>query len=127
MYIKQSDGICLATCTLKHTFKKKTPWVEILYYWSEVCILSKHNSEIHLVEGCKGFDIGNIDKSMIHSFVDMSKTFGLTLSKTKPLCVVAHPRLQAHFYNWFHPQVYQLMCNYSWHEDQVLLKFLNLL
>ncbi len=38
--------------------------------------------------------------------IDMSKTFGLTLRKTKPLCVMAHPRLQAHFYDWFHPQVY---------------------
>jgi hypothetical protein len=59
--------------------------------------------------------------------IDMSETYGLTLRKTKPLCVMAHPRLQAHFYHWFYPQVYQLMCNYSWHEDPVLLKFKNLL
>jgi flavonoid 3',5'-hydroxylase len=31
--------------------------------------------------------------------IDMSKTFGLTLKKAKSLCVVAHPRLQAHFYD----------------------------
>ncbi len=59
----------MTTCASKHTFKKKTPWIEILYYWTIVCILSEHNSEIHLVEGCKGFDIDNMDKSMIHSFV----------------------------------------------------------
>jgi cytochrome P450 len=31
--------------------------------------------------------------------IDMSETFGLTLRKTKSLCVVAHPRLQVHFYD----------------------------
>ncbi|CAK9231513.1 unnamed protein product [Sphagnum troendelagicum] len=31
--------------------------------------------------------------------IDMSETFGLTLKKTKPLCVVAHPRLEAQFYD----------------------------
>jgi hypothetical protein len=56
-------------CALEHTFKKKISWLEILYYWNVFCILSKHNSKIHLVEGCKGFGIGNMDKSMIHSFV----------------------------------------------------------
>ncbi len=55
--------------------------------------------------------------------IDMSETFGLILRKTKPLCVLAHPRLQAHFYHWFYSQVYKFMCNYSWHEDPVLLKF----
>ncbi len=59
----------MTTCASEHTFKMKTPWVEILYYWSVVCILFEHNSEIHLVESCKGFDIDNMDKSMIHSFV----------------------------------------------------------
>jgi hypothetical protein len=56
-------------CALEHTFKKKIPWLEILYYWSVFCILSKHNSKIHFVQGCKSFDIGNMDNSMIHSFV----------------------------------------------------------
>ncbi|CAM6040225.1 unnamed protein product [Sphagnum compactum] len=31
--------------------------------------------------------------------IDMSATFGLSLKKTNAVCVVAHPRLQAHFYD----------------------------
>jgi cytochrome P450 len=31
--------------------------------------------------------------------IDMSATFGISLKKTKALCVLAHPKLQAHFYD----------------------------
>jgi cytochrome P450 len=31
--------------------------------------------------------------------IDMSSTFGLSLKKTNALCLVAHPRLEAHFYD----------------------------
>jgi cytochrome P450 len=31
--------------------------------------------------------------------IDMSATFGITLKKRNALCVVAHPKLQAHFYD----------------------------
>jgi hypothetical protein len=38
-----------------HTLKKKTPWFEILTCFSSVvCIPSKQNFKVHLVEGCEG-------------------------------------------------------------------------
>jgi cytochrome P450 len=60
--------------------------------------------QIMLARLLQSFDwsIPNVEQEPI----DMSETFGLTLRKTKSLCVVAHPRLQAHFYDCFHPQVY---------------------
>jgi cytochrome P450 len=53
--------------------------------------------QIMLARLLQSFDwsIPNVEEKPI----DMFGTFGLTLRKTKPLCVVAHPRLQAHFYN----------------------------
>jgi hypothetical protein len=42
-------------CALEHTLKNKTPWVEILSCFSSVvCIPSKQNFKVHLVEGCEG-------------------------------------------------------------------------
>jgi cytochrome P450 len=60
--------------------------------------------QIMLAQNLQSFDwsIPNVKEKPI----DMFETFGLTLRKTKPLCVVAHPRLQAHFYDKVHPQVY---------------------
>ncbi len=53
--------------------------------------------QIVLARLLQSFDwsIPNVEQEPI----DMSETFGLTLKKTKALCVVAHPRLQAHFYD----------------------------
>ncbi|CAM6011272.1 unnamed protein product [Sphagnum balticum] len=53
--------------------------------------------QIVLARLLQSFDwsIPNVEEKPI----DMSGTFGLTLRKTKPLYVVATPRLQAHFYN----------------------------
>ncbi len=54
-YLEQSKGKCLPTCALEHTLKNKTPWVEILSCFSSVvCIPSKQNFKVHLVEGCEG-------------------------------------------------------------------------
>jgi hypothetical protein len=81
--------------------------------------------QIVLAQLLQSFDwsVPNVEEKPI----DMFETYGLTLRKTKPLCVMAHPRLQVHFYYSFYPQVYELMCNYSWHEDPVLLKQIKLL
>jgi cytochrome P450 len=53
--------------------------------------------QIMLARLLQSFDwsIPNVEQEPI----DMFETFGLTLRKTKSLCVVAHPRSQAHFYN----------------------------
>ncbi len=54
-YLKQRKGKCLRKCTLEHTLKNKTPWVEILSCFSSVvCIPSKQNFRVHLAEGCEG-------------------------------------------------------------------------
>jgi len=53
--------------------------------------------QIVLAQLLQSFDcsIPNVEEKPI----DMSETFGLTVRKTKPLCVMAYPRLQAHFYD----------------------------
>jgi cytochrome P450 len=53
--------------------------------------------QIVLARLLQSFDwsIPNVEEKPI----DVFETFGLTLRKKKPLCIMAHPRLQAHFYN----------------------------
>jgi hypothetical protein len=54
-YLEQGKAKCLPTCELKHTLKNEIPWVENLSCFSSVvCIPSKQNFKVHLVEGCEG-------------------------------------------------------------------------